>query len=87
MAAAEVVIPKTQRAIMVVDAIGTLRVVDDAPVMKLEPDAVLVKTVALALNPVDTKMSAGFAVPGAILGYDFTLIPITTCASHDLPST
>lgn len=36
----------------------------------------LVKTVALALNPVDTKMLAGFAVPGAILGYDFSGIVI-----------
>jgi NADPH:quinone reductase-like Zn-dependent oxidoreductase len=45
---------------------------------------VLVKTVAVALNPVDTKMLAGFAVPGAILGYDFagTVIAIGSNVSQ-----
>lgn len=64
-------IPKTQTAIVAADAEGNLRIADDVPVIELEPDSVLVKTEALALNPVDSKMLKGFAVKDAILGFDF----------------
>lgn len=64
-------IPAKQPAIVAVDAEGTLAIRDDVPVIELERDAVIVETTALALNPVDTKMMHGFAVPGAILGFDF----------------
>ncbi|CAI7573982.1 unnamed protein product [Penicillium discolor] len=64
-------IPKTQTAIIAADEEGTLRISQDVPVIDLEPDSVLVKTAALALNPVDSKMAKGFAVPNAILGFDF----------------
>lgn len=37
MAVAAVAIPQTQRAIVAVDAMGTLRVVDDAPVNWVGP--------------------------------------------------
>jgi NADPH:quinone reductase-like Zn-dependent oxidoreductase len=86
MSAKEIEIPKTQTAIIAVDANGTLRVSDDVPVIEVEPDSVLVKTVALALNPVDTKMFVGFAVPGAILGYDYagTVIAIGSEVTMDI---
>ncbi|GKZ36248.1 hypothetical protein AbraIFM66950_007245 [Aspergillus brasiliensis] len=64
-------LPKTQTAIIAADEEGTLRISHDVPVIDLEPDSVLVKTAALALNPVDSKMAKGFAVPNAILGFDF----------------
>ncbi|KAJ9357617.1 hypothetical protein DTO280E4_3319 [Paecilomyces variotii] len=63
--------PSTQTAIIAADSAGSLKIADDVPVIDLEPDAVLIHTAALALNPVDTKMLHGFAYPGAILGFDF----------------
>lgn len=63
--------PTTQTAIIATDAEGTLALAQDVPVVEFERDAVLVETAAVALNPVDTKMMHGFAVPGAILGFDF----------------
>lgn len=67
---------KTQTAIIAADEEGTLRISQDVPVIDLEPDSVLVKTAALALNPVDSKMAKGFAVPNAILGFDFAGIVV-----------
>jgi NADPH:quinone reductase-like Zn-dependent oxidoreductase len=51
---------------------GGLLVNREAAVPKLEEDMVLVKNVAVAVNPVDMKMSAPhLVVPGTIAGHDF----------------
>jgi NADPH:quinone reductase-like Zn-dependent oxidoreductase len=50
---------------------GQLRIRHDAPVPALEPGVALVKTAAVAINPVDAKMVDYSPVPGAIHGYDF----------------
>ncbi|KZZ98914.1 enoyl reductase [Moelleriella libera RCEF 2490] len=79
-------IPKTQKAIVATDAEGTLRLADDVPVIELEPDSVIVKTAALALNPVDSKMMKGFAEPNHILGFDFagTVVAVGSGARKDV---
>ncbi|KAI5206756.1 hypothetical protein E4T39_02233 [Aureobasidium subglaciale] len=71
MPSKDIILPATQRAIIATDAEGTLKISNDVPVVTLEPDAVIVETAALALNPVDTKMLHGFLGPGCILGFDF----------------
>ncbi|POS75425.1 zinc-binding dehydrogenase [Diaporthe helianthi] len=38
----------------------------------LKPGAIIVKTVAVALNPSDHKMGAAFPSPGAVVGMDFS---------------
>lgn len=62
---------KTMRALKI-DAIGKASVHDDAPVPSLRPDYLLVKTIAVALNPTDWK-HIGFAVsnPPVTVGCDF----------------
>jgi NADPH:quinone reductase-like Zn-dependent oxidoreductase len=51
---------------------GGLEANHAANVPVLEDDMVLVKNVAVALNPVDTKMAAPHLVtPGTIAGHDF----------------
>ncbi|KAL1618823.1 putative secondary metabolism biosynthetic enzyme [Neofusicoccum ribis] len=50
---------------------GTLGISHDAPVPELKPDMIIVKTAAVSVNPVDTKMESGFAKPGCIGGCDF----------------
>lgn len=50
---------------------GKLKIVTNAPVPELEPDMVLVKTAAVAINPHDAKTLDYSVVPGAILGGDF----------------
>ncbi|OAA40810.1 Alcohol dehydrogenase superfamily, zinc-type [Beauveria brongniartii RCEF 3172] len=84
--AAQVAIPRTQTAIIAADADGTLKIDSNVPVIELEPDAVLVKTAALALNPVDTKMFKGFAAEGAILGFDFagTVVAVGSNITKDV---
>ncbi|KAK5132881.1 Trans-enoyl reductase fsl5 [Meristemomyces frigidus] len=50
---------------------GWLELIDDARVPELEPDMVLVKNAAVALNPVDIKMLGKLATKGAVAGHDF----------------
>ncbi|KAL1880366.1 putative secondary metabolism biosynthetic enzyme [Paecilomyces lecythidis] len=78
--------PSTQTAIISVDEAGSLKITDNVPVIDLEPDAVLIHTAALALNPVDTKMLHGFACPGAILGFDFagTIVAVGSAVMRPL---
>lgn len=48
------------------------RVVDNRPIPKLRDDYILVKTVAVALNPTDSKaISQGRAAPNGLAGCDF----------------
>ncbi|KKA18100.1 Alcohol dehydrogenase [Rasamsonia emersonii CBS 393.64] len=62
-------LPTTQKA-LVAGPKGEFILSHDAPVAELEPDAVIIKTTAVALNPVDTKMVGDFVTPGAIFGFD-----------------
>ncbi|KAF4630135.1 hypothetical protein G7Y89_g8006 [Cudoniella acicularis] len=62
-------IPKTQKALIAgLDKSFTL--VQEQPVIALEPNAIIIKIHAVALNPVDTKLSGDFVTPGAIWGFD-----------------
>ncbi|GLA26184.1 GroES-like protein [Aspergillus phoenicis ATCC 13157] len=70
MPSATPVIPSQQTAI-VAEGAGQLSIYHDAPVPALQPDVALVKTAAVAINPVDAKMLDYSPVPGAIHGYDF----------------
>ncbi|EGE04486.1 enoyl reductase [Trichophyton equinum CBS 127.97] len=47
---------------------GNLRVSHEAHVATLKPDMIIVKTAVVSVNPVDTKMEAGFSKPGLIGG-------------------
>ncbi|KAF2819717.1 putative alcohol dehydrogenase, partial [Ophiobolus disseminans] len=62
-------LPTTQTAI-IAGPNGEFKVASDHPVTPLADDEVIVKTVAVALNPVDTKLIGPFITPGAIFGYD-----------------
>lgn len=78
-------IPTKQTAIIAGET-GEFEINNDVEVMPLEPDAVIVKTKALALNPVDTKMIGPFACPGAILGCDVAgeIVAIGSDVKRDL---
>jgi NADPH:quinone reductase-like Zn-dependent oxidoreductase len=64
-------LPKQQTAI-VAQGPGQLAIQHDAPVPSLAPDMAIVKTTAVAINPVDAKMLDYSAARGAIHGYDFS---------------
>jgi NADPH:quinone reductase-like Zn-dependent oxidoreductase len=68
-------IPSRQKAI-IVDPAGEFVVSENVPVTELEPDALIIKTMAVALNPADTKMLGDFVVPGTIFGFDCSGIVI-----------
>lgn len=57
--------------IVAAKARGTLEIQPKAPVPPLEPDMVLVKTAAVAINPHDAKTLEYSPIPGAIVGSDF----------------
>jgi len=63
-------VPTTQRAI-VQDVDGKPTLVQDAIVPLLLPNTILIKTVAVALNPSDYKMGLKFPSNGAVIGMDF----------------
>lgn len=50
---------------------GTLGLQKNVDIPALEDDMILVKNMAVALNPIDTKMVGKLAVTGAIAGMDF----------------
>ncbi|KAK0732952.1 chaperonin 10-like protein [Lasiosphaeria miniovina] len=62
-------LPETQTAI-VADGSGNLIVSQHVPLPALEPDMLLVKTVAVALNPSDAKFTGAMAAEGATAGSD-----------------
>lgn len=62
----------TKQTAVVGNAHGMPRLNRDAAVPLLGPNVALVKTAAVAMNPVDGKMLAFSPVPGAVLGYDFS---------------
>lgn len=63
-------IPNIQQAIVGSEN-GGLKLIEDAPLPELEPDMVMVRIVAVALNPVDIKMLGRLAVTNAVAGHDF----------------
>jgi NADPH:quinone reductase-like Zn-dependent oxidoreductase len=71
MGPAEVDLPATQTAIITQDSLQ-LGISNHVPIPKLlEPGLIIVKNVAVGLNPTDYKMPANFPSPGAINGCDF----------------
>lgn len=64
-------IPQHQTAIIASPS-GDFEVSDSVEVPKLESGEILIKTSAVALNPVDTKLIGSFVTPGCIFGFDCT---------------
>ncbi|KAI1344559.1 putative alcohol dehydrogenase [Xylariaceae sp. FL0016] len=62
-------LPKTQRAIVASDKLDYV-IRDNVPLPPIMDDSVIIKTEAVSLNPVDTKMVGPFVTPGAIYGTD-----------------
>ena len=64
-------LPTSQRAIVTQDD-GTLAIKDNVSLPQiLQPHMIIIKTVAVALNPTDFKMPARFPSPGTVNGCDF----------------
>jgi NADPH:quinone reductase-like Zn-dependent oxidoreductase len=63
-------IPTKQTALLANED-GSVRLSTDVAVTSLEDHMVLVKTHAVGLNPIDTKMKGPLAAPGTIAGMDF----------------
>lgn len=49
----------------------TIGLVEDAPVPQATGDNVIIKVKAVAINPVDTKLTGDYVTPGATTGFDF----------------
>ncbi|KAJ5642146.1 alcohol dehydrogenase [Penicillium lividum] len=62
-------IPETQTAIIAGPA-GEFMVSNDVKVPALLPGEIIIKTAAVALNPVDTKLIGDFVTPGVMFGFD-----------------
>ncbi|ROW07076.1 hypothetical protein VPNG_06635 [Cytospora leucostoma] len=63
------VLPETQTAI-VANGSGELVITTDAPLPSLGPDMLLLRNVAVAINPVDVKLTGLMASKGATAGSD-----------------
>lgn len=63
------VLPKTQSAV-VGSQDREFCIVHDLPVIQCEDDMVIIKTHAVALNPVDTKLHDEMVTPGVSFGFD-----------------
>lgn len=61
--------PASQTAVIAADN-GGFQVSNHVHVPHPEPDEILIKTAAVALNPVDAKMAGNFVTPGCIYGFD-----------------
>jgi NADPH:quinone reductase-like Zn-dependent oxidoreductase len=62
-------LPRTQKAIIAGNDLDFL-ISSDVPVAELDPELILIKNVAVALNPVDTKLVGDFVTPGVTFGFD-----------------
>ena len=60
----------TQKAI-VIAAQGKAELVNDHPVPELKPKNIIVKTTAVALNPIDYMVTDYFDATGALIGCDY----------------
>ena len=63
-------VPPKQKAVIGLEN-GSLTVSSDVDVAQIEEHMVLIRTRAIGLNPIDTKMKGPLAAPGAIAGIDF----------------
>ncbi|KAI0434878.1 GroES-like protein [Xylaria sp. FL1042] len=70
------VVPLKHTAI-IQDEKGVPKLVHDVAVPRLEAGTMLIKTVAVALNPGDYKMCAAFPTPGAVVGMDYAGIIVS----------
>ena len=75
-------LPKQQTAIIAQGA-GQLSVQHNAPVPALAHDMIMVKTAAVAINPVDVKALDYSPAAGSIMGFDFagTVVALGTDAA------
>ena len=78
-------LPSTQTAI-IAGPTGEFVISHNVPVIDLEPDAIIIKTATIALNPVDTKMVGDFIVPDAIFGFDCagTVVAVGSAVEKDI---
>ncbi|KGO65249.1 Polyketide synthase, enoylreductase [Penicillium italicum] len=83
MPSTTVSLPKYQTAI-VAQGPGKLAIKNDILVPALEPDMAIVKTAAVAINPVDAKMLDYSPAAGAVHGYDFS--GTVVALGSDVPS-
>ena len=70
MTATFTVLPRHHTAIVQHEG-GKLRITSNLPLPVLEPHQILVKTIAVALNPCDYKLPVEFPTPGTYDGNDF----------------
>ena len=61
----------SQQKAIVIKGRGDARFVSDAPIPKLRDDYILVKNVAVAINPTDWQHVDSEGEPGAIVGCDY----------------
>ncbi|KAI5917071.1 putative alcohol dehydrogenase [Camillea tinctor] len=73
-------LPKTQRAIVANDMLDYC-IREDISLPPLEDGSVIIKTEAVSLNPVDTKMVGPFVTSGAIFGTDASGIVVAMGAT------
>ncbi|OBT93212.1 hypothetical protein VE01_08819 [Pseudogymnoascus verrucosus] len=78
-------LPQRQNALVVAGP-GQLSLHQDWPLPHVAPDMALVRTVAVAINPVDAKMLDYSPAVGAIHGYDFAgvVVALGSDAPHHL---
>ncbi|KAF2175884.1 NAD(P)-binding protein [Zopfia rhizophila CBS 207.26] len=50
---------------------GAIRLSNDAPIPEATGDRILIRTKAVSVNPVDTKMTGPYVTAGAVAGFDF----------------
>lgn len=75
-------LPKVQTA-LVGTAEGTLAISREAGMPRIEPDTVIVRSMAISVNPVDTKMVGPYVTAGAISGCDFAGTVVAAGAEAD----
>lgn len=75
-------IPTTQWAVVQGPA-GQSTLVDNVLLPVLHPGTVLIKSMAVSLNPSDNKMGAAFPSPGTIIGMDFAGQIVQTMSAED----
>ncbi|KAL6863375.1 putative secondary metabolism biosynthetic enzyme [Amphichorda felina] len=79
-------VPLKQRAVVGLED-GSLSVSTNVDVAQIEDHMVLVRTRAIGLNPIDTKMKGPLAAPGAIAGIDFSGEVVSIGSKASTPAT
>jgi NADPH:quinone reductase-like Zn-dependent oxidoreductase len=81
--AKEGLLPGSRRAVIQTDH-GEFTI-SSVPLPELEPGNVLIRTMAVALNPTDFKMAKNFPCPGAIVGCDFSGVVVAVSELDSSP--